>query len=238
MLRGIKIFAMSPSLWPLGLVPVLIAGLLVSALSIWLFVRIDDLVGWLTPFADSWAGAWRTTVRGGIGLAVIVAWLFAILMTFATVTNVIGQPFYEKISDRIETRLGDPPPGTDAPWWKTLPRATTESAVLLVLVLLLSLPIFVFGFVPVVGQTVIPVIAALVSGFFLAMELIAIPLERRGVRLRARFRFAWREHRAPVIGFGVAAFLLFLVPFMNLLAMPGAVVGATILVRRLTGAKT
>ena len=36
-------------------------------------------------------------------------------------------------------------------------------------------------------------------------------------------------------GFGITAFLLFLVPLMNVLALPGAVVGATLLVRRLSG---
>ena len=38
----------------------------------------------------------------------------------------------------------------------------------------------------------------------------------------------WR-HRAQTLGFGITAFLLFLVPLMNVLAMPGAVVGATLL---------
>jgi CysZ protein len=66
------------------------------------------------------------------------------------------------------------------------------------------------------------------------VELLAIPLERRGLHLAGRLRFVWR-HRGQTIGFGITAFLLFLVPLMNILAMPGAVVGATLLVRRLRG---
>jgi CysZ protein len=92
----------------------------------------------------------------------------------------------------------------------------------------------VLGLFPVLGQTVVPVLQALVAGFFLAVELLAIPLERRGLHLAGRLRFVWR-HRAQTLGFGITAFLLFLVPLMNVLAMPGAVVGATLLVRRLSG---
>lgn len=88
------------------------------------------------------------------------------------------------------------------------------------------------GFVPVIGQTVIPVAGALVGGFFLAGELLAIPLERRGLRLPARLRLL-RQHLPLSVGFGVACFLLFLVPVMNLVAMPGAIVGGTLLTRRL-----
>ncbi len=231
MARGIKLFVTWPGLWWLGLLPVFIAAVLVGALSLWLAVGIDDLVLRIAPSAATW-------IQVLIGIAVAGAWLVVVIMTFATLTNVIGQPFYEKISDRVEARLGNPPAGTDAPWWKTFPRATAESAILLVIVLLLTLPIFVLGFVPVVGQTVVPAAAATVSGFFLALELTAIPLERRGMRLKRRLAFAWREQRAPLVGFGIAAFLLFLVPLMNILAMPGAVVGATLLVRRLTGEKT
>jgi CysZ protein len=100
--------------------------------------------------------------------------------------------------------------------------------------LLCSVPVFLLGVLPVVGQTVAPVAGAIVTGFFLAIELLAIPLERRGLRLAGRVQWVWR-HRYVTVGFGVATFLLFLVPLMNVFAMPAAVVGGTLLVRGLTG---
>ena len=95
-------------------------------------------------------------------------------------------------------------------------------------------PLLVLGLFPVFGQTVVPVLQTLVAGFFLSVELLAIPLERRGLHLGGRLRFVWR-HRGQTLGFGLTAFFLFLVPLMNVLALPGAVVGATLLVRRLSG---
>src|SRR4029450_5473904 len=159
-----------------------------------------------------------------------------LVVSFTVIAQIIGQPFYERISDRVEHQLGAPPPGADAPWWRTFPRASLESALLLALTLACTAPLFVLWLFPVLGPPVAPVFQALVAGFFLAVELLAIPLERRGVHLAGRLQFVWR-HRAQTLGFGVTAFLLFLVPLMNVLAMPGAVVGATLLVRRARGGR-
>ena len=232
--RGIGVFLGTPGVRLLGILPVLLAALLVLVLLGLLVAYLDQLAGALTPFADRWDESSRTLVRVGAGLALLVASVAVLVVSFTVIAQIVGQPFYERISDRIEHQLGAPPAGADAPWWRTLPRASLESVLLLGLTLACSAPLFVLGLFPVLGQTVVPALQAVVAGFFLAVELLAIPLERRGLRLAGRLRFVWR-HRAQTLGFGVTAFLLFLVPLMNLLAMPGAVVGATLLVRRLRG---
>ena len=230
--RGIRAFLATPGVRLLGVAPVLVASVLVvvalAALAMW----VDELATTITPFADRWSESARTGLRVLTGLALLGGILALIVVTFAALVNLIGQPFYERIADRIETRLGGHPPADQASWWRSWPRATAESLALLTIVLLTSLPLLVLGVVPVIGQTVVPVLGAMVSGFFLAIELLAIPLERRGLRLRQRLRFAW-AHRATVVGFGVTAFLLFLVPLMNIVAMPGAIVGGVLLARQL-----
>ncbi|HEV2893536.1 MAG TPA: EI24 domain-containing protein, partial [Actinomycetota bacterium] len=224
----------TPGVRLLGIVPVLLAALVVLALLGVLVVYLDELADALTPFADRWDESSRTLIRVGTGLAVLLGSTAVLVVSFTVIAQIIGQPFYERISDRIEHQLGAVPAGTDAPWWRTFPRASLESALLLAMTLACTAPLFVLGLLPVFGQTVVPVLQALVAGFFLAVELLAIPLERRGLHLSGRLRFVWR-HRAQTLGFGLTAFFLFLVPLMNVLALPGAVVGATLLVRRLSG---
>jgi CysZ protein len=233
-LRGIGMFLGTPGVRLLGIVPVLLAALLVLSLLGLLVVYLDELAGTLTPFADRWDESSRTLVRVGTGLVLLLGSTAVLVVSFTVIAQIIGQPFYERISDRIEHRLGAPPAGAGTPWWQSFPRASLESALLLVMTLACTAPLFVLGLFPVFGQTVVPVLQALVAGFFLAVELLAIPLERRGLHLAGRLRFVWR-HRAQTLGFGITAFLLFLVPLMNVLAMPGAVVGAILLVRRLSG---
>jgi CysZ protein len=233
-LRGIGMFVGTPGIRLLGILPVILAAVVVLALLGLLVVYLDELAAAVTPFADRWDESSRTLVRVGAGLALLLGSTVVLVVSFTVIAQIIGQPFYERISDRIEHRLGVPPAGADAPWWQTFPRASLESALLLGLTLATTVPLFVLGLVPVLGQTVVPVLQAVVAGFLLAVELLAIPLERRGLHLAGRLRFVWR-HRAQTLGFGITAFLLFLVPLMNVLAMPGAVVGATLLVRRLSG---
>lgn len=235
-LRGIGLFLRTPGIRLLGIVPVLLAALLVLALLGLLVVYLDELADALTPFADRWDEDTRTLVRVGAGLALLLGSTAVLVVSFTVIAQIIGQPFYERISDRIEHQLGAQRgrERLDTPWWRTFPRASLESALLLAMTLACTAPLFVLGLFPVFGQTVVPVLQALVAGFFLAVELLAIPLERRGLHLAGRLRFVWR-HRAQTLGFGITAFLLFLVPLMNVLAMPGAVVGATLLVRRLSG---
>lgn len=232
--RGMGLFVRTPGVRLLGLLPAALAALIVLALLVVLATLVDEAATALTPFADQWSDSARTTLRVGVGFALLVAYLMLAVVTFATLTSLIGQPFFERLSDRVERHLGNPPPGADAPWWRTLPRGTVESVLLFALVVAVNLPLFVLDLVPVLGQTVVPGLQALVSGYLLSIELLSIPLQRRGLHLGERLRFAWR-HRGAVTGFGVAAFLLFLVPFANVVAMPGSIVGGTLLVRRLTG---
>jgi hypothetical protein len=102
---------------------------------------------------------------------------------------------------------------------------------IIVLVLLVAYNLAA-GFIPVVGQTVVPVIGFCVSGYFLALELTGVAFQRREVPLRERMRIL-RGRMALTLGFGVPLILCFLVPLVSVLLMPGAVAGATLLVRSL-----
>jgi CysZ protein len=71
------------------------------------------------------------------------------------------------------------------------------------------------------------VVGALVLGW----NLVDYPLALQGTTLGGRLRWA-REHLAALLGFGLAATLLFAVPGLGLLVLPCGVAGAT----RLLGA--
>jgi CysZ protein len=97
--------------------------------------------------------------------------------------------------------------------------------------------LFALGFIPVAGQTVVPVIGFFVTGFFLTEELTAVALQRRGVELRERLALL-RSRKTLVWGFGTPLAVVFLVPFVAVFLMPGAVAGATLMARDLLGEET
>ncbi|MEV0595379.1 EI24 domain-containing protein [Nonomuraea cavernae] len=222
--QGVGWVARNGRWWLFGLIPALIAFAVYVVALVFLGTNATDLAEFLTPFADSWG--WRDAFRAMVGVALFLGGLALAVLTFTALTLVIGEPFYEKLSGAV-----DPVDGVEEqPWWRTLPRSIKDSLVTLGFVLMFTIPLFFLGFIPVVGQTVVPVVGAAISGFFLTVELTTLALERRGMARKQRLALL-RGSKPAALGFGVAVFVLFLVPFVAVLAMPAAVAGAALLVR-------
>ncbi|GII91698.1 EI24 domain-containing protein [Sinosporangium siamense] len=229
-LQGFAWIARHPRWWLFGLLPALVTSVLYVFALIFLVTRSDDIALFLTPFAEGWSEAVRTGARALLAVVIVVGGLGLAAVTFAAVTLLIGEPFYEKLSEKVDESFGEVPVTDDDPWWREIPRSIADSLVTLGYVLMFSIPLFFLGFVPVLGQTVIPVIAALVSGYFLTVELATVSMERRGMRRKERFR-ALKVSRGSALGFGIVAFVAFIIPLVAVVAMPAAVAGAAIMVR-------
>ena len=232
--RGLVLVLRSPKLLFLGLLPAVIAGVVYAAALGVLIDFLPRLSRDVTWFANGWAGGWRdlTQVLAGAGL-LGVAVLLGIL-TFTAVTLLIGDPFYERISELVEDRFGGVPDGVEVGFWRSLARGLADSLRLIALSVLIGIPLFLLGFLPFVGQTVIPVLGGAVGGWLLAVELTGVPFQRRGLRLADR-RASLRTNRPLALGFGVAVFCCFLIPLGAILLMPAAVAGATLLSRVVLG---
>ncbi|WEH33207.1 EI24 domain-containing protein [Streptomyces sp. AM 4-1-1] len=215
-----------------GLLPGLLTLVVYAGALIGLGYGADDLVGLATPFADDWASPWPGLLRGALTALLFVLGLFLAVITFTAVTLLVGQPFYESLSEEVDRGEGGDAPGPGLPLWRELWISARDSVRVLLRVAGYGVLLFALGFVPVVGQTVVPVIGFGVTGYFLTEELTAIALQRRGLVLKDRLTLL-RGRRALVLGFGVPLGLAFLVPFVAVFLMPGAVAGATLLARDL-----
>ena len=231
LVRGIGLFAATPGLWPIGLLPALLALAVLVVIVVGFVAALPAAVGTVTPFANGWNPADRDTLRLLIEVVLAAGAVWLAVISYTALALTIGQPFYEAISRRVD-------PAADAGRvrpWRAVGRALRDGLLLVVLTAALSLGLLVLGLVPLVGQTVVPVLGACVTGFFLSVELTSIALERRGLGLGARLALLWRR-RLLALGFGLVAFVLFLIPLGAVLCMPGAVAGGTLLARRMTGA--
>ncbi|MER5523486.1 EI24 domain-containing protein [Streptomyces sp. NPDC002677] len=222
-----------------GLLPGLITLVLYAAALVVLAIWGEDLVAWATPFADDWSSPWLGLFRGFLTAVLFVFGLLLAVLTFTAVTLLVGQPFYENLSEKVDADVS--PDGTapesGLPFWRELWISARDSLRVLVRAGLWGLLLFALGFLPLVGQTVVPVVGFFVTGFFLTEELAAVALQRRGVDLRARLALL-RSRKTLVWGFGTPLGLAFLVPFVAVFLMPGAVAGATLLARDLLGEET
>lgn len=215
-----------------GLLPGLVALVLYAGALIGLGYGADDLTAWATPFADDWSSPWLSLFRGFLTALCFGLGLFVAVITFTAVTLLIGQPFYESLSEQVDRSEGGEVPQSGLPLWLELWISARDSVKVLARVLLYGILLFALGFIPVIGQTVIPVLGFCVSGYFLTQELTAVALQRRKVELADRLELM-RSRRMLVLGFGVPLVLAFLVPLVAVFLMPGAVAGATLMARDL-----
>ncbi|WP_189452083.1 EI24 domain-containing protein [Streptomyces abikoensis] len=220
--------------WGFGLLPGLITLVGYAAALTVLVLRADDVVDWATPFADGWGSPWLGLFRGALTALFFGGCLLLALLSFTAVTLLVGQPFYEALSERVDLTEGGSAPSSGLPLWRELWISARESLAVLVRAALWGVLFFALGFVPFVGQTVVPAIGFCVSGFFLTEELTAVALQRRRVALKERLELL-RSRKLLVLGFGVPLTLLFLLPLVAVFVMPGAVAGATLLARDLMG---
>jgi CysZ protein len=239
LLRGQRWMTRHGKQYGFGLVPGLITLVLYAAALVALAIWGEDFVTWATPFADDWSSPWQGLFRGLLTAVLFVLALLLSVLTFTAVTLLIGQPFYENLSEKVDCDVS--PDGTapesGLPLWRELWISARDSLRILVRAVLWGILLFALGFLPFVGQTVIPVVGFFVTGFFLTEELTAVALQRRGVELRARLALL-RSRKALVWGFGTPLGLAFLIPFVAVFLMPGAVAGATLMARDLLGEET
>ncbi|MDN4641155.1 EI24 domain-containing protein [Agreia sp. PsM10] len=228
--RGLKMWGTDPRLMLVGALPALIVAAVYLAALIVLFVNAPALAEWATPFADGWPEGWRTAVRIAAIIAFVGLGALLVVYTYTAITLAVGDPFYEKIWRSVENRLGGIRNEVEMPFWPALRRGILDAVRILVATAAIGLGLFVLGFIPIVGQTVVPIVGAAVAGWFLALELTGKAFDARGRSLKDRRR-ALAAIRPTALGFGVASYLVFLIPFGAVFVMPAAVAGATLLSR-------
>lgn len=233
--RGFGFWVTSPRLMLLGAVPALLVGVVWAGLLLWLFLSIDGVATAVTPFADEWAGGLRSGVRLLAEGVVVATALVVAVLSYSAVVLTVGDPFYERISRAVEARLGDPPAEHDEPFVRGVLRAAGDGLRLLGGSVVVGVLVFLVGLIPVAGAPLAGVLGAVLGGRLLAVELTGTPFDARGHSPAERRRLLRRD-RPRVLGFGVATWLVFLIPFGAVVAMPAAVGGATSLTRAVLGA--
>ncbi|WP_165385009.1 EI24 domain-containing protein [Cryobacterium sp. SO1] len=228
--RGFGMWITSPKLMLLGALPAVAVGAVYLVGIVLLLVNLDALVTWATPFANDWAEPVMLTTRVAAALVFVLVAALVVVYTFTAVTLVVGDPFYERIWHAVETDLGNPPSAPERGFWRSLGRAIGDGLRLLLPAVGVGLLLLASGFIPLVGPILVAVLGALLGGWLLVVELTGFAFDARGFTVRERRR-TLRMRRGIAVGFGAAAYLLFLVPFLAVVTMPAAVAGAAMLSR-------
>ncbi len=186
------------------------------------FERLDQA-------ARDWLPGWLAWLHWLLWPLFVLTALVVVFYTFSVVANLIAAPFNGLLAERVE-KLANPASAArpaSGPVWKELVSSPLNEVRKLLYFIGWAIPVLILSFLPGIN-VVAPALWALFAAWMLALEYADYPLGNRGVKFREQRRLL-RQRWPLTLGFGGMTLVLTLIPLVNFVAMPAAVVGATLL---------
>lgn len=214
---GLRKFVVLPVMINL-LVFAALVGFAVQRFNHWVTELMPNLPGWLS-FLDYLL--WPLFV---------VLVLLMIFFTFTTLANLIASPFNSFLAEKVEivARGHDPfPPFSWAELIAIVPRSIMRELRKMGYYLPRSLGLLLLSFIPAVNFIAAP-LWVLFSVWMMAVQYLDYPADNNQVNWHATLHWL-RQHRWASLSFGGVVYLVLMIPLFNLIAMPAAIAGATLL---------
>ncbi len=217
---------------------------LIKKLGLWKYFGIPMIISFLTAIAIGFI-AWG--LSDNIGSLISKAWIWEWgSETFRTISDVLGAmtilaiglilykhivlalsaPFMGFVSEKIEAYLiGTDPSQIDTFNWALLWRGIRINVRNLFLELLLTIPILLIGFIPVIGL-ISTLLLFLVQAYYAGFGNMDYTLERH-LSYKQSIKFV-NNHKGTAIGNGIIFMLMLLIPVIGIiLVLPLSVTAAS-----------
>ncbi len=222
---GLGLLLRTPSLWAISLVPVALflgGWLLFGGLGV---AYLPGLVGAAVGPTDSVVGGL------GLGLLKVISGVLALGLG-ALVALVVAQPLsgpaLASLVRSQERRLGAPA-RPETPFFRDMIQSVQSVLIGLAIGVPAMLFLAVIGFIFPPTLIVVAPLELLIATVALAWDVCDLPMSIRGLPVKTRIRWL-RSHQAAVLGFGFSCALVQMIPVLNLLLLPAALLGSTRLV--------
>jgi len=214
----------TPGLRTFVLIPLLV-NIVLFVGAIWLLIDQFDL----------WVAYWMSQLPEWMSFLDWLLWpmfaglvLVLVYYSFNIVANLIAAPFNGLLAEKVELRLRGKTDSVDG-WQemlKMVPQALGRELSKLRYYLPRFLLILVLTFIPGVNLLA-PLLWFLFGAWMMAIQYCDYPMDNNRVSF-GQMKLLLKSHRMTALGFGGLVQLGMLIPVINLILMPTAVVGATI----------
>jgi len=227
-------------LWSLAKYPiilniVILIGVVAGAtMLLWPF--LTDLTASITASLGGWSWfAWL-----GQALAQFISFVLWVLLfpaslalgflTLVLVGQAVASPFLDTLSQKVEIKEIATPetPLSAGSVARSVAIALADLFWGILVLAVTHIPLFMIGLIPGLGTTVAGLGSFFVTNWLLAHEFVGLPLSRREVGYWARWRLV-SQYRWRTLGLGAAAAMLLWIPGINIVLLPLATVGGTLL---------
>ncbi|MEL0660410.1 sulfate transporter CysZ [Psychromonas arctica] len=223
LLKGIQLLR-HPQLRVFVLIPLLI-NVLIFASAFWFL--FSSITTWIESYMQDLPTflSWLSYILWPI---IIFTILFSFSFIFSTIANLIAAPFNGLLAEKTEILLTNAQINDDG-WqdiFKDLPRILKRECQKWLYFLPRMLGCLILFFVPVIGQTLAPIVWFIFAGWMMAIQYADYPFDNHKVSfLTMRKTLATRFGKN--ITFGMIISFCTTIPLVNFIIMPIAVCGAT-----------
>ena len=224
--NAFRLIRKNPSLYKYIAIPLIINIVVFSGTVYWGFDIFSQLSGQYLAPHDVWY--WQVVAAVVKLLAIFVA-LVIVFFTFTVLGNFIAAPFNDVLSERTEQlitgqlldeRFSLRQIGVDL--WRVMRDEVRKMSIFIVLMILL----LVLNLLPGIGSMIYAVCSVLLTVFFLIVEYTGYVFSRKHLGFKEQRNFI-AANRMTTLGFGLAVMCTLLIPFVQFLTIPLAVVAAT-----------
>ena len=216
--NGVKIFYSMPGLWrysifPLGIIFLLYVLAIGGAVTV--AVKIAGGSAWI----ENLSPVWKCSLVGGI----ILLFLVLLILLLKPLYEMTAGMFFDRLAEQFDfLHYGTK---TEKLSWKISLQQGADCAVYGIFSLLWFLFLFFAGLLlPVVGTAVL----FFVMGYRYGVSCLFCTTNGRGITVRECCALAGKR-RWLILGYGIASYLLLLIPFGAIFSLPGIIVGGTLL---------
>ncbi|MCK4608840.1 MAG: sulfate transporter CysZ [Gammaproteobacteria bacterium] len=225
LLQGCKLLT-HPKLRYFVLIPLTI-NTLVFALLLTLSIHwFGDMMKWIDGFLPHWLHWLNWLLWIFFALA---SWL-SVIYSFSIIANLIAAPFNALLAEKAEELVTGKASELDAgvaAALKDIPRVLKHELHKIIYYLpraILCLALFIIPGI----QVLAPLIWFLFNGWMMSIQYIDYPMDNHKIAFR-EIRRQLASKKATNLGFGITVMLASMLPIINFIVMPAAVVGATVL---------
>ncbi len=217
LLSGMHLLLTKPSLRSILWKMMGLLLLLMIVLFAGVFALFDVMMQTWLPEGQAWYWMILSWIIWGVSA------ILAGIIGFAAVASAAVAPWLDSLAVRTEHLYGiNHPENTDS-WWQQCGTALLHSVRPISILIMWGILAFFLSFIPILGQIAAAMIWAYASIHFLCFELMDTTATRQGWNFAQR-KAQLKERRFFWLSFGGLGILLMMIPFLNLLVIPAAVV--------------
>lgn len=171
---------------------------------------------------------WMQWLKWIVDPLFFIAASISLVYFFTMITNLIGAPFNSLLSEKIEIMLTGQKPNKDEgirDAIKDIPRTLKREWHKIMYYIPRAILLLILTFIPIIN-IVAGILWFIFSSWMMAIEYLDYPLDNHRTTFQ-EMKQHLRENSLSSLGFGFSVAIISMIPIINFVVMPAAVIGAT-----------